>query len=500
MSPFLLVVCLFFFFSDLKPLHSNKTYLRHRSQGSFLTLSHPLCGPLAGGDDSKNHGVLRVAPFGHYLVGRSDFARYFLFKGKKSLRVGRGLDIDNRHLKFNETSSTALSGELSLNPSVHVHGFVLQYRQTLTPLSDHVFFDLVAPIVHISHDLGLKVSGGTPSTSLDKRVEDYFAGDVMFEGTHDGTTQKHIFQQPLEFARITRASRHKTGPADLYVALGYSPSHSRKFHLDVILNCIIPTDNEAKSSYVFEPILGYGDHYGLGIGTQGLWKIKSDLMFGFNARYSYIFPEVERRVFGLKNASGDKLDWPQYMLLGRQGLSQVTPAANVLAKFTTVCPGSTLEGAARFIYPINNFRIEVGLSSFYRGREDVSSNVVWNENTYAFVGSDYAANIVGITSSNSTLQAASKFDVATASNKSNTVETMSASLDGGTGYITRSQLDPSAAETPEVWLNSIYGSTSYIIHHGKTDVELGVGCAYQHPYRNSGLASIAWWLNSDVYF
>ncbi len=433
------------------------------------------------------NSAFAITPSISFSENKNQLAKYFMFGNKSSLQVGRNTDIDNRYIKFNETASDKLAGTIKFKPNVKTYGIEIDYHQELPNLKKKLFLETSIPLIYTQTDIHLNVDA-TSSTAGNKTIEDYFHGEEML------TQNGFILQEPLIYGKIK--SRKKIGIADVNLALGY---HVIKKLLNLKFLTNFSTTSSPKGEYLFEPILGAGGVFGMGVSADGFYKTSDNVTFIYDLAYRYMFTDKQKRVLGLKDHNGNKLNWGQYSLVGKIDIPLVLPAANILRQAVNVTPGSQVEGLFMISCNHENFIAEVGYNFWFKQKEKVKRIGYWDDNAYGFVGTDYQS---AITVLDPILQIPKNSFVLQYSNLNNTIGTMQSA--GATtaerGTITSNQLDIDAARHPSVFTNKLFFTLGYEWPQKKSSLLLGGGISYEFRTSNNSLNETMIWLKSGWIF
>jgi len=130
--------------------------------------------------------------------------------------------------------------------------------------------------------------------------------------------------KPLTSARMAGCDCSpltRSGLADLRFTLGYNPYISEKFHVGFGLSGAAPTGNRPHGEFVFEPMVGNGNHWELGgelTAHYQFWQSddeESRVTGHLNAHLTHMFTTRQTRTFDLKGKPNSR-----YMLAQKMGL------------------------------------------------------------------------------------------------------------------------------------------------------------------------------------
>ncbi len=219
---------------------------------------------------------------------------------------------------------TTFSSEISFAPRVDTFLVDFGLYVGLDNWLEGLYFRIHGPVVHTRWRLDFcecNVSTGTQGYD-----EGYFADQAIaqsnllnnatefFSGRRAPTIQ-NLDGTTTKFQRLS-ASRwadcdcddevlRETGFADLEFALGWNFFQDCDYHFGLNIRAAAPTGNSPEGCYLFEPIVGNGDHWALGGGLTfhyTLWEDEcNDREFGFylDANFTHLFNARQCRVFDL---------------------------------------------------------------------------------------------------------------------------------------------------------------------------------------------------------
>lgn len=115
---------------------------------------------------------------------------------------------------------------------------------------------------------------------------------------------------PLQYGRIAKKLK-ETKLSDILVALGYTFIRNKPYLFGANAQVLIPTGTRSHARYLFEPQIGNGHHWALGLGLTARYDIinnECDLKVSacFDASIQHLFKTFEKRSYDLKNGSGSR--------------------------------------------------------------------------------------------------------------------------------------------------------------------------------------------------
>ena len=374
-------------------LHSAAFALGTFEQKTFLLPHNPVHTQLLEQTMWRTHrhnpalmqdGHVQVTGFYGESMNRASLGRYFgIGNGKNSFQVGAGndndTDLDGGYLIHDQANAAAstLAGKVTLNPRQTIYGANISYRQSMTGPFAGVFFQASMPIVQVANNLGLTIENPTDVVLGIQHysLADYFAGTVNVEAGANA-------QAPLNKGKMVMGERRATGLADISLQLGYKLICNEDTHLDVSLRGIVPTGNQSTGDYLFEPLVGNNNHFGIGAGIDAdatLWhKDGHRLSLQGGAQYTYVLEANEMRMAAIQRRTDDGFKYNQYVAVAAPGAPLdlakqpvLAPAANGLAQQFSVRPGSQLELLTGLGFHSGGLSVNVGYNLNWREQEQV---------------------------------------------------------------------------------------------------------------------------------
>jgi len=433
--------------------HTNKTFMMPRPAGVNLAMEYTTFNELVNRKDNDKFGAnFQVTGFYQASTNGERAGKYFGINNKDTINLNYeakrpgtitppavvpnpgnpctastvNCDLDLGYILHDRAGE--LQGKvasINFDPEQRVYGARLDYYQDLEKIVKGLYLTAALPVVHVENNMNMSLACGTipacgpctpcapttnvltPATAADAalntRVLNYFKGctDVSFVGVHTtGDVLDNLAvnntQAPLTKAKIN-GKRSETGVADIDVKLGYKFLDKENYMVALNLGVTFPTGNEAKGNYVFEPIVGNGQHWGFGFGMDSLFRVwsneESNLKFALMFNYRYLFENDECRTLGLnapavtpavvnncptpcdKPRCSTARNWGQYALLGdnKTVVAPFTliPAANLTTLNVNVTPGSQFDGIAAFTYNHGGWTLDLGYNLYLREGERV---------------------------------------------------------------------------------------------------------------------------------
>lgn len=245
------------------------------------------------------------------------------------------------------------------------------------------------------------LGSGTETVGLPQLVSDGQTTPTVNTTLANATFPPVTFN-PLCFARFAGTpcdNTTKIGFADLYFTIGYNYKHTDDSHFGVGLRVIAPTGNAPDSEYVFEPILGNGNHWGVGVALSAhkvLWESdneKEAWTFFMDSNITHLLSTTQKRTFDLKNKPNSRYMLAQKMkstvnnltgnLTGGSSITTgfsapeaqfdnaFTPIANLTTLDAKVSVGVQTDTVFMFSYRHGDFICDVGYNLWTRSCEKI---------------------------------------------------------------------------------------------------------------------------------
>jgi len=202
----------------------------------------------------------------------------------------------------------------------------LNFYVGLDELVKGLYFRIHAPIVWTRWRLNMSECVIEPgSETVGRFPEGYMAADeIPVENLSKNFIQAvsgcHTFgdmRETMHFGIMTNCKLSKTRLSDIQAALGWNFLLEQDYHFGLSLRAAAPTGNRPQGIYLFEPIVGNGKHWELGVGISGsaiFWRSKEnkDRMFGvwLEGNITHLFKADQCRSFDLCGKPNSR-----YMLL-----------------------------------------------------------------------------------------------------------------------------------------------------------------------------------------
>ncbi|MFH1644735.1 MAG: hypothetical protein ABIA74_06210 [bacterium] len=443
---------------------TDKTFLQVRPHGVNLAMESTTWRDLLITEKEDEFGAhFQVTPFYMDSDESSDLGRYFGINNKNVFELSTLAPTLDFNIKYINVAFTH-QNTVTYSPEQTAWGVRIDYYQSLDKVLKGLFFKVCLPIVNVDNDMHLKVvsTDATEQTNL----INYYKGDFSSTTT-----------EALKYAKIN-GGQSDTEVADIDIVLGYKIVRKEKVKFGVNIGLTIPTGNDADGVWVFEPISGNNEHWGLGAGLDLCAKVWEDGKQYFRidlvANYRYLFESSEDRTLRVRDdlaankLGGGSWRYSQYRLVGQGTAGQaptagtIKPLANISTLNVDVEPGSQLDAILGVAYANGGFSIDLGYNLFWKEREDVDKKADLPVNYFLL-------NTTG--------------DIIT-----NAEALVTADLDFG------------SAETPSYLTHKIYGGLGYIFKEWDTPLMLGIGAQYEFASDNEEIEGWGIWGKLGIKF
>ncbi len=294
-----------------------------------------------------------------------------------------------------------------------------------------LYFRVHAPLVYASWDLNMSEQTLPDEDGTNDYPPGYFndtgiARDNLLNNFTEFISGKKAPQadnltfQKLAFAKMDPCSRSITKVSEIQAALGLNPWQADWYHVGFNLRFAIPTGNRPQAEFLFEPIVGNGHHWELGVGLSThicVWQHEEtaeELSLFFDANFMHLFKAKQKRSFDLKEKSNSR-----YMLaqkLGRPVVDNLTGQVNgtliptntqfqnevtPLANLTTfdVDASVTIQADLAFLFSYTNETLTFSFGYGVRKQscEDITIRNIkqFEENTWALKGDAHTIGFIG---------------------------------------------------------------------------------------------------------
>lgn len=310
----------------------------------------------------------------------------------------------------------------------------------------------------------------------------------------------------LKYGKICGAQT-LSGLAALEIVLGYDFIRRERSHVGFNFRASAPTGSRPKGKYLFEPRVGCGKHWQIGVGFTGhtrLWEkdTQQDLSMFVDVNFTNMLKARQTRSFDFCPNGF----FSRYILLkefDEDGIftEKMLPAINITTLSCNVHVSIQVDMIFMFGYRYNNFTFDIGYNGWIRSREKIDLREGIAPNRYGLKGVQYAVNPITHQPDNTTESTATIF------------ETQPIISDGlFPMFISTQDINVKSAASPLILTQKLFWHFANSWPHcGRYDAEpfFGIGAeiefegintrnAYQPTNTTMGQASV--WLKGGVSF
>jgi hypothetical protein len=345
--------------------------------------------------------AIRIVPFGGKFTdkGARHMGEYFGLNHKSTLvatneespnvhgvLVSTGdLDISHFNMHAQTDQREIFKSTISINPKQTVYGVGLDWKQGFMFHDDNsvrFFFELNAPIIHMKNKMHFTEVVTTPTPPMDTTT-------IGLDGAKMVATMTDAFKQAnWTYGKIDESHKmDKTRLADLEFKLGYNGVLTDCCTLANYVGVIFPTGNHARGHYMFEPVVGNGQHWGVSVGADMAYTLwcGDDSKFGFrvDADARYLFKKHQYRSFDLVGKEWSRyqemyatLAAAQAAAVGGSAESAFTGTSgiNLMTRKVDVTPRLHVNMNTALLYEGCSFVAEAGWTLYARQGEKIKPN------------------------------------------------------------------------------------------------------------------------------
>ncbi len=201
----------------------------------------------------------------------------------------------------------------------------------------------------------------------------------------------YVTYEPLRYARIC-PSATKTCIADISAAAGLNFWMTDDYHAGLNFRVTIPTGNRPCADMLFEPIVGNGHHWELGLGATAHWCLArkrddDDIRVGLyiDTYCTHVFRSFERRTFDVCNKplsrymlatllapeSNNLNAGDDHVPVAAQGARVFAPVANITTLPVEVSAQAHGECTATLVYNHHDFELDIGYNFWGRSCQKI---------------------------------------------------------------------------------------------------------------------------------
>ncbi|HSC25412.1 MAG TPA: hypothetical protein VLB80_04335 [Candidatus Babeliales bacterium] len=248
----------------------------------------------------------------------------------------------------------------------------------------------------------------------------YMAENTVF-APYDSFTQamKGLYPfgevEKLKYGKICGAQT-LSGLAALEMVFGYDFIRRETSHVGFNFRASAPTGSRPKGEFFFEPRVGCGKHWQIGVGFTGhtrLWEKDGEQELGMyvDVNFTNMLKARQRRSFDFtKNGF-----FSRYILIkefDQNGIfiEKMLPAINITTLECNVHVSIQVDMVFMFGYTYNNFVFDIGYNGWIRSKEKISLRECITPNKYGLKGIQYAVDPITQQPNNTTESLATIFE------------------------------------------------------------------------------------------
>ncbi len=457
------------------PKYTNKTFLKPRSHGVNLALTHQGFSKLLRKHDCSQETFLAQAVvFQSSSVESREIGAYFGINNTNTFSLR---DLASAAGLADAIPLDAYNISLSLRPKQNAYGAVFSCYRSCPHIWEGLFVEADFPVVHVEQDLRAKLSGNQQAVDF---FSAFYAGQSVRGKALAGAGVQAINGNDLTEQRqhaLIGGKQSLNGLADIDVRIGKEFYRNHWLRFAAKLGLTIPTSPKPQGRYLFEPVLGNGQHWACGGDASAKIKLckhdKHRLSLDLAGRYRWLFRGDERRM--VESALFGQLANP--LLIDTHSISRFEINSLRFSSADSyklhVEPRHQFDGIAALNYRRRWFTADLGYNLYYRAHEQLA----FKDATGVITQRGLAGlDVIGS-------DAVVPFNTTTARQ--------------ATQLVADQKLALSSAVTPAQLSHKIYGGIGCVHHsHDGHSYMLGVGGHYEAAQHNSALSN--WGINARV--
>jgi len=399
---------------------SGKTFFMPRSIGSDGVLFHAGSHHFIKKNKPSNRFFLSASAFYQESTNSKDLSRYFFPCGKDCLQIkgalaqgdrdisgtwlqiaGKNIDPDgttfpdgtafadaaaNTTHKDVELYLNEFESKITIRPEFKRFGTTLQLYKNLGFISNRLWMSLDFPCIYVEtntrlRECNIKNAIKNRNELSDNTFQILDNGGEITRREPASLLQKlnatEAFNNPLwKYGKIKCGVQKLAGLADINGKLGFDFMQKKSIHLSGYGKVVIPTGYEPTAEFMFEPIVGNGQHFGLGVGAtidvKLIDKEKKRLTFASNIDYVYLFSNTQKRSFDLTSNG----QWSRYLLVVDRERAKRTlqPGINFFTQDARVTPKSEINWTNSLNFSFKKIMFEAGYNFWYKSKESIRLN------------------------------------------------------------------------------------------------------------------------------
>jgi len=284
--------------------------------------------------------------------------------------------------------------------------------------SKGLYFWVHAPFAHTRWDTNINETITNPG--IDGTAQGYYAPNALmrnqlldsFTAYVNGVTIQDVdnvvFEQ-LKFAKISNERLIKSRMAEIRTGIGWNFIDNKNYHCGFNGQLAAPTGLRPDAEYLFEPIVGNGHFWELGMGASGhytFWRNQEETahcLFYVDMNLTHLFRTRQARSFDLitggtlsrymlamkmKSPATNLQGTPDNNIPSAQFDNTLIPLANITTLDVEVSIAIQADIVLMFNATKNNFSFDLGYNYWGRSADNISlrQNESFDEKTFAVKG------------------------------------------------------------------------------------------------------------------
>jgi len=232
----------------------------------------------------KTYGAFAIT-LEHTRSFRPEHINKFLFGGDlgnccNTLAI-QGSDVTDRSSKAWLADyfglATDFEGCISFCPRIKNVIVDLNLYLGLAECYEGMFFRIHAPITWTKWELNMCEcirNSGTNTFLAGYMSTDEIARGQLPDSFMEAVSGNVMFgdmKSPMKYGLMTNCKLTKVGIADIHASLGWNFKTDEDYHFGFFIHAAAPTGTRPSATYLFEPIVGNGKHWELGLGITSSW-------------------------------------------------------------------------------------------------------------------------------------------------------------------------------------------------------------------------------------
>lgn len=275
----------------------------------------------------------------------------------------------------------------------------------LDGLCEGLYFRIEAPMVYTKWDLNLSecvemvgtfthpagymAAQEVPRRALASSFTEAISGQFCNAYKQEVPLVWGDMQDPLTFGRI-QGRRHEARLCDVHVVVGYNFFNGDTYHAGLNARIYAPAGNRPNGKYFFEPIVGNGHHWELGVGWTShmiFWESEDELDYAgcwLDANVTHMFADTQRRSFDFYGNRGSRyillsniapIDNADVFVNGapidQQYIGNLLPAINRTTLDATIRLKVQIDMVVKFSLTMCGVQTDIGYNLWYRSPEQL---------------------------------------------------------------------------------------------------------------------------------